>query len=304
MNSSESAIILAGLQHKVPYLSAKYFYDILGSTLFDAITLLDEYYPTRVEKSIMQSNRAQIAQAVGECDILIDLGAGNCAKASALFTALMPKQYHAVDISGEYLELALASVQKKYPQIVMSSQVCDLSQPLYFSDRLPQKKTFFYPGSSIGNFDPDKASEFFQNIAKICDAQGGLLIGVDLVKDHAILERAYNDALGITAAFNRNILQHINHLTGSDFRIEDWEHDAFYNVDLARIEMHLRARCDLQVTLPETALRFSTGDLIHTENSYKYTRANFIQKLLAAGFQDVQYWTDPQEQFLVCYAHF
>ena len=233
-----------------PFISPKFFYDDIGSHLFDVITLLEEYYPTRTEQWIMDTNRAAIAEAVGDCDVLLDLGAGNCAKASKLFNSIKPKQYRALDISKEYLEAAVADLQKQFPHIAMRAEAIDLSLPLAFPDIAERRKIFFFPGSSIGNYDPEKADHFFANIAQECHGNGGLLIGVDLVKDHETLDLAYNDPLGVTASFNLNILLHVNRITGSNFNLQDWEHYAFFNASQSRIEMHLRARSDVAVRLP------------------------------------------------------
>ncbi len=302
MNQSLIEEITSGLKSATPSISPKFFYDDIGSHLFEAITFLEEYYPTRVEKSIMKTYESQIASAVGTCDVLLDLGAGNCAKASELFNSINPKEYLALDISKDFLELAIADLQKRFPQIQMSAQVCDLAQPLSFPELAGKKKTFFYPGSSIGNFTPDQVSSFFRNIATICDGSGGLLIGVDLVKDNDVLQKAYDDSLGITAAFNLNVLKHVNRIIGSDFDVLDWEHFAIFNQEQSRIEMHLRAKRDLVVTWPSQSINFKAGEMIHTENSYKYTKASFSDLLIKAGFDDVQVWTDPQELFMVCYA--
>ena len=302
MNKALIDEITTGLQSGAPFIAPKYFYDELGSRLFEAITLLDEYYPTRVEKSIMKTYEQQIASAVGACDVLLDLGAGNCAKASELFNSVNPKQYLALDISKDFLELAIAELQKKFPHIEMRAQVCDLNQPLSFPDLGDKKKTFFYPGSSIGNFNPDQVSNFFKNIATICNGSGGLLIGVDLVKDNDVLQKAYDDSLGVTAAFNLNVLKHVNHIIGSDFDVVDWEHFAIFNQIESRIEMHLRAKRDVSVTWPSQSMHFKAGEMIHTENSYKYTKASFSDLLIKAGFANVQTWTDPKELFMVCYA--
>jgi dimethylhistidine N-methyltransferase len=291
-----------------PFISPKFFYDDIGSHLFDVITLLEEYYPTRIEQWIMDANRAAIAKAVGDCDVLLDLGAGNCAKASKLFNSIQPKQYRALDISKEYLEAAVADLQKQFPHIAMCAEAIDLSLPLVFPDIAERRKIFFFPGSSIGNYDPEKADQFFTNIANECHGNGGLLIGVDLVKDHETLNLAYNDPLGVTAAFNLNILLNVNRITGSHFNLHDWEHYAFFNESQSRIEMHLRARSDVTVSLPgdgtkEHAIAFKAGDLIHTENSYKYTQDGFTEKLRRAGFDNIQTWTDPKKYFLVCFAN-
>jgi dimethylhistidine N-methyltransferase len=292
----------------VPFISPKFFYDDIGSHLFDVITLLEEYYPTRTEQWIMDAHRDAIADAVGDCDVLLDLGAGNCAKASQLFNSIQPKQYRALDISKEYLEAAVADLQKQFPQIAMRAEAIDLSLPMAFPDIAKRRKIFFFPGSSIGNYDPEKADQFFANLAHECNGNGGLLIGVDLVKDHETLNLAYNDPLGVTAAFNLNILLNVNRISGSNFNLQDWEHYAFFNESQSRIEMHLRARSDVEVRLPsdgtkEQVTQFKAGDLIHTENSYKYTQEGFTEKLRRAGFDNIQIWTDPKKHFLVCFAN-
>ncbi|QWE08167.1 L-histidine N(alpha)-methyltransferase [Polynucleobacter ibericus] len=300
--------LLLSLTADTPSISPKFFYDEIGSHLFEVITLLDEYYPTRTEKWIMDNYQSEIANAVGSCDALLDLGAGNCIKASQLFNSIKPKQYHALDISKEFLETAVADLRKQFPQISMSAHAVDLSQTFTFPTLQNLRKIFFFPGSSIGNYDPDKADAFFSNLAIQCNDDGGLLIGVDLVKDVQTLNCAYNDALGVTAAFNLNALLNINKLIGSNFNPVNWEHYAFFNTSLSRIEMHLRARDDVKVTIPELGskdhvLTFKAGDLIHTENSYKYTQDDFVEKLRSAGFENIHSWTDPQNHFLVCFVN-
>jgi dimethylhistidine N-methyltransferase len=308
MKNTLTEELLISLSADKPSISPKFFYDDIGSHLFDVITLLKEYYPTRTEKWIMDTYQYEIADAVGHCDVLLDLGAGNCAKASRLFNPLKPKQYRALDISKEYLEAAVADLQKQFPQIDMSAHAIDLSLPLAFPDIQELRKVFFYPGSSIGNFDPEKVDQFFVNLASECHGNGGLLIGIDLVKDIQTLNLAYNDPLGVTAAFNLNTLLNVNRLIGSNFELQDWEHYAFFNTSLSRIEMHLRAKANVQVTLPglsgkDHLISFSAGDLIHTENSYKYTQEHFVEKLRRAGFDDICCWTDPNQYFLVCFAN-
>ena len=308
MKNTLTEELLLSLSADQPSISPKFFYDDIGSHLFDVITLLEEYYPTRTEKWIMDTYRREIADAVAHCDVLVDLGAGNCVKGSQLFDSIEPKQYRALDISKAYLEAAIADLQKQFPRIQMSAHTIDLSLPLAFPELQALRKVFFYPGSSIGNFDPEKVDQFFMNLAHECYGNGGLLIGVDLVKDTQTLNLAYNDPLGVTAAFNLNALLNVNRLIGSNFKLQDWEHYAFYNASQSRIEMHLRARSDVQVTLlgnenQDHLISFKAGDLIHTENSYKYTQEDFVEKLRRAGFTDIQCWTDPKKHFLVCFAN-
>jgi len=302
MNSALTEEILSGLKSTPPNISPKFFYDELGSKLFEAITMLSEYYPTRVERSIMQKHANEIARAVNGCDVLLDLGAGNCAKASELLDSIQPKKYRALDISKEFLELAVADLQKRFPSIEMQAQVCDISQPLELEDLAGEQKLFFYPGSSIGNFDPESAHRFLSQLAHLCEGKGGLLIGVDLVKNTDVLNKAYDDALGVTAAFNLNVLRHINRLVGSDFKESDWVHCAFFNPSKSRVEMHLKAVRDVIISLRSTTLEFKKGDLIHTENSYKYTQASFVSILIDCGFKTIKTWSDEEGYFLVCYA--
>ncbi len=304
INPSVLQELTIGLQAKPAHIAPKFFYDELGSKLFEAITLLDEYYPTRTEAQIMSRYIHEISAAVGNCDALVDLGAGNCSKASTLFESLQPKQYWALDISKTFLDAAIANLQKQFPHISMVAQACDLSQAIQLPDIATQKKIFFYPGSSIGNFDPKEAHLFLQDIAQLLNGSGGLLIGVDLVKKREILNRAYNDSLGITAAFNCNVLLHINRLIGTNFCLEDWEHDSFFNEQAYRIEMHLRAKRDVKVCWDGHLAGFSEGETIHTENSYKYTQIGFKDLLNKAGFQKVISWTDQNQHFMVCFASF
>lgn len=300
--------LLLSLTADTPSISPKFFYDEIGSHLFEVITLLEEYYPTRTEKWIMDTYQSEIANVVGSCDALLDLGAGNCIKASQLFNSIKPKQYHALDISKEFLQAAVNDLQKQFPHIEMSAHAIDFSQTLAFPNLENLRKIFFFPGSSIGNYDPENADVFFSNLANQCNGNGGLLIGVDLVKDSQTLDLAYNDKLGVTAAFNLNALLYVNKLTGSNFNLANWEHHAFFNTSKSRIEMHLRALDDMKVTIPgsdskDHVLSFKAGDLIHTENSYKYTQDHFVEKLHRAGFENIHSWTDPNNHFLVCFAN-
>ena len=294
--------IVSGLLQDQPSISPKFFYDEIGSHLFEAITCLNEYYPTRVEKQIMQQNREAIASAIGTCDVLLELGAGNCEKGSSLFTTLNPKEYRALDISKDFLERAVCRLKKDFPTICMQAQTFDLNEELVFPDLSFRKKLFFYPGSSIGNFDPEAALELFQNIVKACSGDGGLLIGVDLLKDREVLYRAYNDSLGVTAAFNKNVLLHLNRLIGTDFDPAYWSHDAIFNESRQRIEMYLRATRSQRVCWSGGEREFVADEVIHTENSYKYNHQEFESMLLRAGFSQVRSWTDPQHYFLVTYA--
>ncbi|MGK5077029.1 L-histidine N(alpha)-methyltransferase [Janthinobacterium sp. HLX7-2] len=298
------AEISSGLLARAAWTSPKYLYDTLGSKLFEAICALPEYYPTRTEAAIFARHGADIAHAVGPGSTLIDLGAGNCAKAASLFPLLHPAQYVAVDISYDFLSESLNRLQQRFPHIEMSGLGLDFSSRLDLPASVRDaRRVFFYPGSSIGNFAPEQAIAFLRRLRANADSDGGgLLIGVDLVKDDAILDAAYDDALGVTAAFNLNMLRHVNGLIGADFDVRAWRHHGFFNAGESRVEMHLEARSDQVVHWQGGQRRFAKGERIHTEDSYKYTRAGFVGLLEQAGFATVQVWTDPQQWFAVMYA--
>ncbi len=297
---------LSGLAQSPAQVSPKFFYDALGSRLFDAITELPEYYPTRTEAAIFAQHGASMATAVhaacGPTPTMIDLGAGNCAKAAGLFGALQPKHYVAVDISVGFLRQAVNALQSQFPHIEMSGVGLDFSAQLALPMGLVHgAAVVFYPGSSIGNFSPDAALRLLREAREV--SQGGaLLIGVDLVKDVATLEAAYDDPLGVTAAFNLNLLSHVNRLTGSDFSARDWLHVGLFNTALSRIEMHLQARQDVTVHWPGGQRAFAAKERIHTENSYKWQREDFAVLLRRAGYTQVQTWCDKRDWFAVMLA--
>ena len=293
---------MAGLLAPQAFTSPKYLYDGLGSRLFEAITELPEYYPTRTEAGIFKAHADAMARRLPAGATLVDLGAGNCAKAAGLFSALAPARYVAVDISAGFLRRSLAALQAQHPQLPMLGVCMDFSSSL----SLPPEagagpRVLFYPGSSIGNFTPAEALVFLRQARAACEG-GGLLIGVDLLKERALLEAAYDDALGVTAAFNRNLLLHLNRLAGSDFSLADWRHVAFFNEAASRIEMHLEAVRAVVVGWPGGQRHFEAGERIHTENSYKWHQRDFAQLLLDASFSSTQEWTDERGWFAVFWA--
>lgn len=299
--------LIAGLSAPYAATSPKYLYDALGSKLFEAICELPEYYPTRTEAAIFDTHAAAIAQSIGRGVTLIDVGAGNCAKAARLFLVLQPEQYVPLDISVDFMHESVARLQQQFPQIEMTAIGMDFSSALDLPDIVHRKKRlFFYPGSSIGNFTPPEAVAFLKRLRKACqlngDADGGILIGIDLVKDKAILDAAYDDALGVTASFNLNLLLHLNRVLNADFDVRNWQHRGFFNTELSRIEMHLEARSSVTVRWQGGERRFERGERIHTENSYKYTQETFIGLLEQAGFGEARTWTDPHGWFMVCHA--
>ncbi len=300
-----------GLTATHAHCSPKYFYNALGSTLFEAITHLPEYYPTRTEASIFAEYAKAIHQCIPQQATWLDLGAGSCQKAASLFSGTAPGVYVAVDISLDYLTDTLINLQRSHPSVKMVGVGMDFSASLNFpaalTTQLTQHPVFaFYPGSSLGNFTPAEALGFLNRIANLCQqgqAGSGLLIGIDLVKSTEVLERAYDDDLGVTAAFNLNVLRHINTLLGTDFDVRDWQHKALFNVAESRIEMHLLARHAVTVRWGEQSRTFQAGEAIHTENSYKWTIPNFAALLKQAGFSHTQCWTDPQAQYALFWAH-
>lgn len=311
--------LLAGLHASAPSVAPKFLYDALGSRLFDAITELPEYYPTRTEAEIFTDHLAEMAAQVPPGAALVDLGAGSCAKAARLFDALRPARYVAVDISVDYLRDALGRLQQQHPALPMLGVGQDFSASLALPPEAlaptaqghSPSPVLFYPGSSIGNFSPPEALRFLRQAHALAaggagpqagGARGGLLIGVDRVKPAGILEPAYDDPLGVTAAFNRNLLLNVNRLAGTDFRPADWDHVAFWNAAESRIEMHLQARQRLTVRWAGGERRFERGARIHTEHSYKWQMADFDALLRAAGFRQNRVWTDADGWFAVFWA--
>ena len=295
-----------GLAQQPASVSPKFLYDALGSRLFDAITELPEYYPTRTEAAILGVHSPQIAAAVrdhvGSHPALVDLGAGNCVKAARLFDALTPSRYVAVDISVDFLHQALECLQRQYPDMAMDGVGLDFSSRLTLPAGLvTQPAVVFYPGSSIGNFSHDDALRLLRE-ARELSAGGCLLIGVDLVKPVELLVPAYDDELGVTGAFNLNLLCHLNRLVGSDFSVRDWQHVALFNPGPSRIEMHLQSRRAQTVHWHGGERRFAAGERIHTENSYKWRLEDFEALLRRAGYAKVHSWTDPLRWFAVVVA--
>lgn len=299
-STSVIAEISAGLLAPAAHISPKFLYDGLGSKLFEAICELPEYYPTRTEAAIFAAHGAEIARAVGDGATLIDLGAGNCAKAASLFPLLQPAQYVPVDISREFLLGAVAQLQQRFPHIEMTALGLDFSSGFTLPDSVrAAHRVFFYPGSSIGNFTPEQAVSFLRGLRS---NGGNLLIGVDLIKEQTVLDAAYDDALGVTAAFNLNLLRHVNRLIGADFEVDQWKHIAYFDFEHSRIEMHLEARSALTVRWQGGERSFARGERIHTENSYKYTCQSFSTLLERAGFATTRTWTDGDQWFAVIHA--
>jgi dimethylhistidine N-methyltransferase len=297
------AELQAGLLADQPHVLPKYLYDALGARLFEAITELPEYTPTRQEAEIFDRSMADIVQGLPASACLIDLGAGSCRKAARVIPLLRPMQYLAVDISVEFMGNCLEALRREFPGLTVEGLGIDFSQGLSVNaiDAMVlqgRPRVFFYPGSSIGNFHPDEAERFLRGLLMDTSAQA-LIIGVDMVKPAPVLELAYDDPLGVTAAFNRNMLLHLNRRLGADFAIADWDHRAVFNTTHSCIEMHLVARRDLQVQWPGGSRLFVKGDWIHTENSYKYSIESFSALLGRAGYSVAGVFQDSHKGFAV-----
>lgn len=304
-HEGERQRVIAALRASPATIAPKYFYDELGCALYGAICRLPEYYPTRTEAEIFRDNRLEIAAAIGRGKQFVDLGAGDCCKAQSWLSFIFPSRYIAVDIAGAELERALSRMAPDFPEVEMLGVVADFTAGLPLADVLDERPvTFFYPGSSIGNFTPEEAAGFLSRVREHCRTRpdSGLLIGVDAKKARATLDAAYDDALGVTAAFNLNALLHLNKRFGFDFALEGFRHVGFYNEARGRIEMHLESVREQAVRLDGAVRHFAAGERIHTENSYKYHAQEFEALLRGAGFSSIQRWASPGDGFFVFYA--
>lgn len=295
MTEFEQALV-TGLSARPRSIAPKWFYDAEGSRLFERICELPEYYPTRTELALLDRHAPEIARRIGARREVVEFGAGSSHKARLLLGALdAPVRFVPVDISGEHLLGAAAALRRAHPKLDVQPLVCDFTRDLKLPAAAGQRVGFF-PGSSIGNFDPPQAVALLRHFASLLEG-GGLLIGVDLVKDPALLHAAYNDGAGITAAFNLNLWVRANREAGADFDLAQWFHAAFYNPPLQRIEMHLVSRRAQRVTVAGSAFEFAEGESVHTENSYKYTAAGFQALAREAGFTPAACWTDGARRF-------
>lgn len=294
------AEVLGGLSKRPKQIPPKYFYDQRGSQLFDAITELPEYYPTRTELNILEANGEQIAEFLGDDCLLLELGSGSSRKIRVLLDALRPAAYVPLDISRDHLLSSAKALAKDYPHLDVHAACTDYSADFELPD-LPRDLPWaaFFPGSSIGNFEPGDAQGLLERVSRHLGSDGRLLIGVDLKKDNAILHAAYNDARQLTAAFNLNLLERINRELGADFDLDCFEHQAFFNQEAGRIEMHLVSGIDQQINVAGRPIDFAAGESLHTENSYKYTIDEFQQLARQSGFVPEQVWTDDQQLFSV-----
>src|SRR5947208_7117374 len=296
--------VIAGLSSNPRALPCKYFYDERGAALFQKICELPEYYITRTEIDILDRNRTEIASHLGPNIGLIGLGTGAGTKTRILIESLKdPAVYIPVDISEKQLRESTGLFQKIFPDLEILPVCADYLQPVVLPtpNHTPARNVVYFPGSTIGNFEPNEAMEFLRRIANVCRENGGLLIGVDLKKDQDVIEAAYNDRAGITAQFNLNLLAHMNREVGADFDLDQWRHRAIYNSSAGRIEMYLISEIDQFVYLDVEKYHFRRGEKITTEYSYKYAPEGFAALAGKAGFEFVRMWTDNARLFGVFY---
>ena len=299
--------VLAGLNASPKTLPCKYFYDRRGSELFEQICDCDDYYVTRTEIALLQEIAPQLGALLDANTALIEPGAGALKKISILLQAAKQLPLYApLDISGDFLHDAVANIVEAFPNLQTQTIVGDFTKKIDIDALLEAhpnitNRLIFFPGSTFGNFDPAQGQEFLQNMRHLIGGKGGMIIGVDAVKPVDILERAYDDSDGVTAAFNKNLLQRINNELGGDFNLSKFKHRAIFNQQQSRIEMHLESMEAQIVTIGEQAISFKAGESIHTENSHKYDVPHFTEIANQAGFNIKQYWQDSKKYFNIFY---
>lgn len=296
--------VLQGLHAPEKWISSMYFYDQRGSKLFDDITRLPEYYPTRTEQWILEHYADEMAQVLGPDVLLIEPGSGSSEKIRELLTHLVtPAAYVPVEISREHLLMAAQKIQSTYPELEVLPVCADFTTPYDIPEpkHAAKRRILYFPGSTIGNFEPDMALDVLRIMREVAQNKGALLIGVDLVKDRATLEAAYNDEAGITAQFNMNVLRRFNDELDADFKLENFRHQAVWNADKSRIEMHLISLREQTVSIAGETIIFKKGEKIHTESSYKYTLTGFGELASQVGFTLKKTWIDDKQLFSVQY---
>jgi dimethylhistidine N-methyltransferase len=294
--------VLQGLASRPRRIAPKFFYDEQGSRLFDAICELPEYYLTRAEMEILESCAGEMARLAGPDATLIELGSGASRKIRLLLEAMRPRHYLGIDISREFLRQSVERLACDYSWLEVHAACADFMQDFDLPDVAHTGcKLAFFPGSTIGNFEPHEALAFLQRVRRLIQPDGALLIGVDLKKDPAILNAAYNDSAGLTAQFNLNLLQRLHTELGAEVDPHGFRHRAFYNAARGRIEMHLVSRHAQDIRLGGRCFHFAPGDGIHTENSYKYSLEEFHALARGAGLRPCQVWLDAARRFSVHY---
>jgi L-histidine N-alpha-methyltransferase len=293
--------VIAGLAATRKTLRPKYFYDEEGSRLFEEITRLPEYYPTRTELGILKKNGAAIASLIPAGGALVEFGAGSSVKIRTVLHALDKLEvYVPVDISAEFLVAQAGALQKDFPRLQVLPVAADFTRPFVLPKAAQARpRVGFFPGSTIGNFEPQEAESFLQHAARILGPGAHFIVGVDLIKDADVLHAAYNDAAGVTARFNLNLLVRINRELGADFDLDSFTHRAVFNRQRSRIEMHLVSRARQRVSVCGRKFHFEAGETIHTEYSYKYTLSGFGALASRAGWTPVRAWTDAHNYFSV-----
>ncbi len=296
--------VLDGLMNEKKFIPPKFFYNEKGSKIFDAICESPEYYPTRTEIEILQNNAAEISKYIDADCLLIEPGSGSSQKVRLLLDTLKPSVYMPMDISKDYLIQIAKDISTEYRWLDVHAACIDYTDKIKLPYNLDDvHKVAFFPGSSIGNFEPDDAVKFLENIAEIVKPGGGILIGVDLKKNSDVLNAAYNDSTGATADFNLNLLTRINEELDADFDLNNFEHTAYYNDAKSRVEMHLKSKKYQTVSVADKNISFLENETIHTENSYKYTLNEFQELLRTAGFEPLRVWTDDNNLFSVHYCN-
>jgi len=296
--------VIAGLSQPQKSLPPKYFYDAQGCALFEAICELPEYYLTRAEIALMRAHAGDMARRLGAGCALIEYGCGDGRKTRILIDALRPVAYLPVDIARAQLNATAAQIAREFPRLRVVAVCADYSRRLTLPELdglRARRRIIYFPGSTIGNLTPPEAADFLAGAREQLGAGGGLLIGVDLKKDAARLDAAYNDARGVTAAFNLNLLTRINRELGADFELAAFRHRAFYDAASGRIEMHLESVKAQTVTIGSRSFAFRVGETIHTENSCKYSIREFQELAADAGLAPVECWLDPERLFGVHY---
>ncbi|GAA3997129.1 L-histidine N(alpha)-methyltransferase [Sphingomonas humi] len=295
--------VLSGLAQDPPAVPARWFYDEAGSRLFDDITRLPEYYPTRTELSILGRAIPEIAEAVGEGRAVVDYGAGSQTKTPVVLEGIRPALYAPVDISGTHLRDSAATLSKRFPDLPILPIEADFTKPFPLPAEIGEHPRLgFFPGSTIGNLVPMSAVDLLRSFRQTLGSGALLLIGMDRVKAPERLVTAYDDAAGVTAAFNLNLLHRINRELEGDVPVEDFAHEARWNAAQSRIEMHLVAQRDVTFTVRGQPFSFAKGSSIHTENSHKYTAESARVLLLAGGWTPLREWTDPENDFALLLA--
>jgi dimethylhistidine N-methyltransferase len=301
--NSLKAEVLTGLKKPQKKLAAKFFYDKHGSELFDKITKLDEYYLTRTEESILEQNIEEIDAMIEQDDILIEFGSGSSTKIRIFLDQVKRlATYMPIDISSEFLKQSAEVLANDYPDLDIIAVCADYTKPFQLPElKIGGRRMVFFPGSTIGNFEPAFIEKFLQKVAQMLRPGDSMIIGVDLKKDKSVLNAAYNDSHGVTAAFNLNILNRINEELDANFDLTKFAHEAFYNEEHGRVEMHLRSVCAQTVNIEGELIHFEENETIHTESSHKFTISQFQKIASDNGFHPTKVWLDPKNYFSVHY---